>query len=195
MLLIWEPSFFLTGIVCDCYEDLHFDSKWFTLDKAGLPDDLFTDPRTQIPYTIRQLRSRLKEKGRKGYEIIDESLIKRPTMIEGIRKAGVLNTAVLDEVAKNIRPGMRTSEIDDIVREFTHAHGGIWRLPFTDGLFSTNLSLFPSFTNGFYTCTGTDCEDETVFVSRGLGNSPRYLPRVMNPPQIAVITLTKEAVQ
>ena len=76
-----------------------------------------------------------------------------------------------------------------------HAHGGIWRLPFTDGLFSTNLTLFPSFTSGFYTCTGADCEEETVFVSRGLGNSPRYLPRVMNPPQIAVITLTKEAVQ
>jgi predicted MPP superfamily phosphohydrolase len=76
-----------------------------------------------------------------------------------------------------------------------HAHGGIWRLPFTDGLFSTNLTLFPSFTSGFYTCTGADCEDETVFVSRGLGNSPRYLPRVMNPPQVAVITLTKEAVQ
>ena len=76
-----------------------------------------------------------------------------------------------------------------------HAHGGIWRLPFTDGLFSTNFSLLPSFTSGFYTCTGADCEDETVFVSRGLGNSPRWLPRVMNAPQIAVITLTKEAVR
>ncbi|MBR2812036.1 MAG: methionyl aminopeptidase [Solobacterium sp.] len=63
-------------------------------------------------------------KGR-GIELPDLSLIKRPTMIEGIRKASKLNTAVLDEVAKHIRAGMRTSEIDDIVREFTHANGGI----------------------------------------------------------------------
>ena len=30
-----------------------------------------------------------------------------------------------------------------------HAHGGIWRLPFTDGLVDTNLNLLPSFTSGF----------------------------------------------
>lgn len=71
-----------------------------------------------------------------------------------------------------------------------HAHGGIWRLPLTDGLFGTQGDLFPTLTDGFYTYEG-----ETVFVSRGLGNSPRYLPRIGNPPQIALITLTKEAVQ
>lgn len=76
-----------------------------------------------------------------------------------------------------------------------HAHGGIWRLPFTDGLLSTNFSLFPSFTSGFYTCTCEDCAGATVFVSRGLGNSPHYLPRIGNPPQIAVITLRKEAAE
>lgn len=61
----------------------------------------------------------------KHVEVIDEKYIKRPSMIEGIRKAGVINTGVLDEVAKQIHAGMRTSEIDDIVREYTHAHGAI----------------------------------------------------------------------
>ena len=34
-----------------------------------------------------------------------------------------------------------------------HGHGGIWRLPFTDGLLGAGGQLLPSFTNGFYCCT------------------------------------------
>ncbi len=71
-----------------------------------------------------------------------------------------------------------------------HAHGGIWRLPLTDGVIGTHGELFPTLTADFYAYEGS-----TVFVSRGLGNSPRYLPRLFNPPQAAVITLTKEAVK
>ena len=66
-----------------------------------------------------------------------------------------------------------------------HGHGGIIRLPFTDGLLSTERTLFPSYTDGFYEANG-----ETVFVSRGVGNSGRLL-RLFNPPQIAVITLRR----
>lgn len=73
-----------------------------------------------------------------------------------------------------------------------HAHGGIWRLPFTDGLIDSGMTLFPSFTNGFYRCTDEDCAGAEVFVSRGLGNSPRWLPRLFNRPQVAVITLERE---
>ena len=72
-----------------------------------------------------------------------------------------------------------------------HAHGGIWRLPFTDGLVDTNLHLLPSFTSGFYHCTDEDCEGAEVFVSRGLGNSPKWAFRLFNRPQIAVVTLKK----
>lgn len=67
-----------------------------------------------------------------------------------------------------------------------HGHGGIIRLPFTDGLISTERTLFPSYTDGFYKANG-----ETVFVSRGVGNSEK-LPRLFNPPQIAVITLRRD---
>ena len=72
-----------------------------------------------------------------------------------------------------------------------HAHGGIWRLPFTDGLVDTNLNLLPSFTSGFYHCNDADCEGAEVFVSRGLGNSPKWAFRLFNRPQIAVVTLKK----
>lgn len=73
-----------------------------------------------------------------------------------------------------------------------HAHGGIWRLPFTDGLIDTTMTLFPSFTSGFYRCTDEGCEGAALFVSRGLGNSPHFVPRLFNRPQVAVITLERE---
>lgn len=69
-----------------------------------------------------------------------------------------------------------------------HGHGGIWRLPFTDGLISTTMELFPSYTNGLYTCDCGSCSGSAVFVHRGLGNSPR-IPRLFNRPEVAVLTL------
>ena len=69
-----------------------------------------------------------------------------------------------------------------------HGHGGIWRLPFTDGLISTTMEWFPSWTDGFYPCTCGACGGACVFVNRGLGNSPR-IPRLFNRPEVAVITL------
>ena len=64
-----------------------------------------------------------------------------------------------------------------------HAHGGIIRLPFTDGLISHDLTLFPSYTAGLYYENGA-----TLFVTRGLGNSgPSF--RLFNRPEVAVLTL------
>lgn len=64
-----------------------------------------------------------------------------------------------------------------------HGHGGIIRLPFTDGLISVERTLFPSYTAGFYSVDGND-----LFVSRGLGNSgPSF--RLFNRPEVAVLTL------
>lgn len=60
----------------------------------------------------------------KGREVPTRDLIKTPEQIEGIREAGKLNTAVLDEVARNIREGMSTLEIDEIVYNYTTQHGG-----------------------------------------------------------------------
>ena len=57
-------------------------------------------------------------------QVPTRELIKTPEQIEGIKQAGKLNTAVLDEVARNIREGMSTLEIDKIVYDYTTQHGG-----------------------------------------------------------------------
>lgn len=49
-------------------------------------------------------------------------LIKTPEQIEGIRRAGVINTGVLDAVAAAIHPGMNTQEIDDICMQYCKEH-------------------------------------------------------------------------
>lgn len=59
----------------------------------------------------------------KGKLVPTRDLIKTAEQIEGIRKAGVVNTGVLDEVAAKIHAGMSTLEIDEIVHNYTIAHG------------------------------------------------------------------------
>lgn len=60
---------------------------------------------------------------KQGFEVPTREMIKTPEQIAGIREACKINTAILDEVAKHIKAGMSTEEIDRIVYEFTIAHG------------------------------------------------------------------------
>lgn len=60
-----------------------------------------------------------------GEIVPSRKLLKTPAQIEKIKESAALNTAVLDEVAKNIHIGMSTAEIDRIVHDFTVKHGGI----------------------------------------------------------------------
>ena len=69
--------------------------------------------------------AKMEECRRKRMLVPDETLIKRPSQIAGIREASKINTGVLDEVSRHIKAGMTTQEIDDIVVEYTHAHGAI----------------------------------------------------------------------
>lgn len=73
---------------------------------------------------ITELDRRVMYWENKGKEVPTRELIKTPEQIEGIKQAGKLNTAVLDEVARNIRDGMSTLEIDKIVYDYTTQHGG-----------------------------------------------------------------------
>lgn len=61
----------------------------------------------------------------KGKLVPTRDLIKTTEQIDGIRKAGALNTAVLDVVAEKIHEGMSTLEIDKLVYDYTTKHGGI----------------------------------------------------------------------
>ena len=65
-----------------------------------------------------------------------------------------------------------------------HAHGGVIRLPFTDGLIGPDREWFPKDTSGVLTRNGTQ-----VVVSRGLGDT--YAPRFLNRPQMLLVTLKR----
>ncbi|NCB34311.1 MAG: M24 family metallopeptidase, partial [Erysipelotrichia bacterium] len=80
------------------------------------------DQKEPIPAHILE---RLEACCRKGMILPDESLIKRPSMIEGIRESSRINIGVLDAVSEKIHDGMSTQEIDDIVSEYTLSHGAI----------------------------------------------------------------------
>ena len=60
-----------------------------------------------------------------GHETPTHAMIKTPEQLEGMRRSAKVNVAVLDEVARVIRPGMSTGEIDRLVRRMTADMGGI----------------------------------------------------------------------
>ena len=63
-----------------------------------------------------------------------------------------------------------------------HTHGGLIRLPFIGGLYTTGEGFLPDFTEGV-----VKLEDDTqVVISRGLGNNHR-VPRIFNQPELVVV--------
>lgn len=54
-----------------------------------------------------------------------KKLINNEADIEGIRKSGLINTAALDLVAANIKAGLDTETLDDMVHDFIVAQNGI----------------------------------------------------------------------
>lgn len=60
-----RKSLFVCGIVCDCYTDGTYDSKWFLLNNSGLPKNEFVDPKTQTPYDITGLKAFLRNNNKK----------------------------------------------------------------------------------------------------------------------------------
>lgn len=73
----------------------------------------------------KAVEDRIAEAKAKGDEVPDRSMIKTPEQIAGIRESAKINTGVLDEVAKYIKAGMTTLDIDRIVYDYTIAHGAI----------------------------------------------------------------------
>lgn len=65
-----------------------------------------------------------------------------------------------------------------------HAHGGQWRVPFTNvGLYAPGQGLFPEYTAGKHVCDGT-----VEIISRGLGNS-QFPLRLFNRPNLVSIDI------
>ncbi len=62
---------------------------------------------------------------RQGHMVPSHDIIKTKEQIDGIRKSGKVNIAVLDYVAENIKAGMSTEEVDQLVYNKTKELGGI----------------------------------------------------------------------
>ena len=74
---------------------------------------------------LTDMDKRIIELEKRGKLVPTRDLIKTPEQIEGIRRSGVVNTGVLDEVAKHIHAGMNTLEIDKICYDYCTSHGAI----------------------------------------------------------------------
>ena len=68
-----------------------------------------------------------------------------------------------------------------------HVHGGIVILPFLGGLYSDEEGFFPEYTAGKYILD----KNQTLIISRGLGDSKRFPPRVNNMPELVVIDINR----
>jgi methionyl aminopeptidase len=60
-----------------------------------------------------------------GHEVPNHAMIKTPEQIEKIRRSAKINIAVLDAIERRIHPGMKTSEIDQLVYDMTTELGGV----------------------------------------------------------------------
>ncbi len=80
-----------------------------------------------LPYIEchQPIEKRLKALARIGMETPSRNMLKTKEQIEGIRKSAEINIAVLDYVAKNIREGISTWDIDTWVHDITFDMGGI----------------------------------------------------------------------
>ena len=68
---------------------------------------------------------KLKDLKDKGYIVPSEDMIKTSDEIKKIRKAAKINTELLDLIAKNIKPGMTTDELNTIAHEFIESKGAV----------------------------------------------------------------------
>lgn len=74
------------------------------------------EPMTELDKRILHFQS-------KGALVPTRNLIKTPEQIEGIRQAGRINTAALDLAQREIKAGMTTGELDQLIHDFIIAQG------------------------------------------------------------------------
>ena len=94
-------------------------------DKIGRNDDCWCGSGNKYKHCHQQFDEKLAEVKAAGRKIPTHKMIKNAAQVEGIREAGKVNNAILDEVASKIKMGMSTEEINSIVVEATARLGGI----------------------------------------------------------------------
>ena len=74
---------------------------------------------------LTPLDTRILELQDKGILVPTRDLIKTPEQIEGIRQAGIINTAALDLAEREIKVGMTTAALDKMIHDFIISKGAI----------------------------------------------------------------------
>lgn len=75
--------------------------------------------------TPTEMDLKIMELEKKGKLVPTRNLIRTPEEIEGIRRAGVINTGCLDACETAIKPGITTQDIDDICAKYCKDHNAI----------------------------------------------------------------------
>ena len=101
------------------------EGRMMFLDKIGRNDDCWCGSGNKYKHCHQLFDEKLASLKAMGRKIPTHKMIKNPAQIEGIREAGKVNNAILDEVAAKIKLGMSTEEINSIVVEATARLGGI----------------------------------------------------------------------
>ena len=70
-----------------------------------------------------KIKDKLELYRKKNIPVPTPKMIKTKEQIEGIKTAGVINTAILDMVERNIKAGMTTDDINTLVHNYTIEHG------------------------------------------------------------------------
>lgn len=132
-----------------------------------------------------------------GATVLDNSTVK----ICGLTVAGLNCSSLKNDVVFDITPNCQNKILLAHMPQFIdryasagydlvlsgHAHGGQWRIPFTDiGFYSPGQGLFPKLTSGVHGRGNTK-----MIISRGLGNSQCPL-RLFNRPEVVVINIKPE---
>ena len=94
-------------------------------DKIGRNDDCWCGSGNKYKHCHQSFDEKLAELKAAGRKIPTHKMIKNAAQVEGIREAGKVNNAILDEVASKIKMGMSTEEINSIVVKATARLGGI----------------------------------------------------------------------
>lgn len=72
-----------------------------------------------------QFDEKLMQLKQDGKKIPTAKMIKNSKQIEGIKKAAIVNSGLLDYIEQNIQVGMSTEQIDIMAKEYTTKHGAI----------------------------------------------------------------------
>lgn len=92
--------------------------------KLGRNDLCWCGSKKKYKHCHEAFDQRREAEALKGHMVPDNSMIKTPEQIEGIKESSRINTAVLDYVGEHIKAGISTGEIDRWVHEVTTSRGG-----------------------------------------------------------------------